>query len=126
MRLQHPTVRASSGPEPLSDVAGSIRVVELAHHCFADPVEHVFLVAHVVVERHRLDADLASDPAHRDGLEAVGIHDAERGGDDALAGQTLAFFRGSHGGSFSGDPFSKRSPMFGLTGLHRTYIVRTP
>jgi hypothetical protein len=103
-----------------------IRILELPHHRLADPVEHVFLVADVVIQRHRLDADLTSDPAHRNGLEPVRVHHAKGGGDDALAGQTFAFFRDSHGGSFSGGPFSKRSPMFGLTGLHRTHILRTP
>jgi hypothetical protein len=38
------------------------------------PCEQVVLVADVVVERHRLDADLAGDAPHRDGVEPFGVH----------------------------------------------------
>jgi hypothetical protein len=50
----------------------------------------------VVVQRHRLHADLAGHASHRHGLEAFVVHDAESRVDDAFAGEPFAGLRGSH------------------------------
>ena len=54
-------------------------VIELDH-----PVEDVVLVRHVVVERHRLDAEPAAEAAHREGLDAVLVRELDRRAEDPL------------------------------------------
>jgi hypothetical protein len=61
MRLQEATPRAGSSPAVLRPIPDGIGEFEPRHDVLADPVEQVFLVLDVVVERHRFDADLASD-----------------------------------------------------------------
>ena len=65
-----------------------------------DPVEHVVLVLDVVVEGHRLDAELAADPAHRDGVEALGVHDPQGRLDHALPREALAAVLAAVGSTF--------------------------
>jgi hypothetical protein len=66
-------------------IAVGPRIQELGEHPLADPQEQIFLVVHVVVERHRLHAELAADPAHRHGVEALLVHDPQRRVDHAVA-----------------------------------------
>ena len=89
MRLQEATPRARPSPAVLRPVLDGIGEFELRHDVLADPVEEVLLVLDVVVQRHRLDADLAGDPPHRDGLEALLVHDPESRLDHAIAGERL-------------------------------------
>ena len=42
-----------------------------------------------MVERHRLDADLARDSPHRHGIEPFLVHDAQRGLDHTVTRETL-------------------------------------
>lgn len=51
-----------------------------------EPVEQVLLVANVVVERHRGDAESFGDGAHADRLKAALLGDLERGVEHPLAG----------------------------------------
>ena len=80
----------------LRPVLGRLGEHEVAHHPIADPLEKIVLVLHVVVQRHRFDADLACHASHRHRLEPLGVHHEESGVDDAVAGQTFAWLRGSH------------------------------
>ena len=50
---------------------GSVgRLIDLAHDRLDDAVEDLVLVGHMVVERHRLDAELLAELAHAEGLDA--------------------------------------------------------
>ena len=50
-------------------------------------IDEVTLVAHVVVQRHGLDAELLRELAHADGLDAAVVGEQDRGAYDALSGQ---------------------------------------
>jgi hypothetical protein len=60
---------------------------ELLHHAFDHRVQQIVLVAHVVVQRHGLDSDLARDAAHRDRVQPLGFHQTERGLGDPVPGE---------------------------------------
>jgi hypothetical protein len=47
----------------------------------------------VVVERHRFEAELLAEPAHRQGLDPVLIDQVERGPQDAVAAEGKTGFR---------------------------------
>jgi hypothetical protein len=90
MRLQEATPRAGTSPAVLRPVLDGIGKLEPCHDVLTDPIEQVFLVLDVVVERHRFDADLASHPPHRDGVEAFLVHDPESGFHHAIAREWLS------------------------------------
>ena len=52
-----------------------------------DQRQQLVLGAHVVVERHRAGVELGGDAAHRHGVEALGVGDADRRGGDLVAGE---------------------------------------
>src|SRR5215218_61929 len=58
---------------------------QLAHHLVEHEVEQVVLRRHVVVDRHRPDAEAGGDVPHRDGLEARVVGDGQRRRDDLVA-----------------------------------------
>ena len=66
------------------------RHLDLLHHEVRDPVEDVVLARHVLVERHRLDAERLADATHRDGVDALLVGQLQGGPEDALAAQLLA------------------------------------
>ncbi len=55
-----------------------------------DAVENRIFVGHVVVERHRLDAQLLGHPSHRDGLDTTRVGNADRTLDHASSVQRLS------------------------------------
>jgi hypothetical protein len=57
---------------------------ERGEDALPDPEEQVVLVAHVVIQRHRLDAELSTDPPHRDRVEPFVVHDQQRRVDDPI------------------------------------------
>ena len=59
---------------------------DLLHH----RVEQGLLAGDVVVERHRLDAELLADPPHRDRRDPLGVRHVHRGPHDALAAERQA------------------------------------
>jgi hypothetical protein len=61
--------------------------VDLAEDDLDHAVEEVVLARDVVVERHRLDAELLREPAHRQGPEAAFVCDGDRGTQHPLAAQ---------------------------------------
>jgi hypothetical protein len=83
-----PFVRGAAGI--LTPVPGRSLEAELTHHVLGDRVEEVLLVLHVVVQRHRLDAELAPDTSHRHRLEALTVHDGEGGLHDPVPREPLA------------------------------------
>src|SRR4249919_2023746 len=121
MCLQEAAPRARAGAALLGPFASLRRELEAGHHPVADALQEVVLVPHVVVERHRLGADLAGDPAHGDRIESLGVHDVQGRLDDPVAREAFAGLRGSHG-TFT---WFRYGP--GLTGLRCTsrvtYIV---
>ncbi len=70
------------------DVGG--RRLDLADQEVGHPVEQLVLAADVVVERHRLDAELLADPPHRDRAEALRVGDGDGRAEDAVAVQRHA------------------------------------
>ena len=56
---------------------------DLLHH----RVEEGLLAGDVVVERHRLDAELLADPPHRDRRDALRVGHVDRSTHDALAAE---------------------------------------
>jgi hypothetical protein len=121
----------------LGPVAGGGGELELVHHAFGDALEDVVLVRDVVVQRHRLHAELPPDPAHGDGLETLRVHDAQRRLDDPVSGERLALpgCLGNVGLRPHVHPPSisvretfrsgKGLPVPGVDTLHRTSILRT-
>ena len=77
--------RAAPEAPPSSPAAGW--QLDLAHHDVDDLVPHVVLVRHVVVERHRLDAELLADLAHRERVDSIVVGEADGGAQDALPAQ---------------------------------------
>jgi hypothetical protein len=51
------------------------------------PVDQLDLVGHVVVERHRRDAQLVGELAHRQRLEPVAVGEGHGGLEDALSAE---------------------------------------
>src|SRR6185295_17901058 len=60
------------------------RHLDLARHRVDDPVQEVVLVGHVVVERHRLDAELLTELAHAERLEPALVGERDRRAQDPL------------------------------------------
>jgi hypothetical protein len=77
MTLQDTAPFARGAAGILTPVPGRSLEAELTHHALGDRVEEVLLVLHVVVQRHRLDAELAPDTSHRHRPEALTVHDGE-------------------------------------------------
>jgi hypothetical protein len=137
MQAEEPSPLARHRSRVVGPVVGGSGELELVHHAFGDALEDVVLVLDVVVQRHRLDAELPADPAHRDGLETLFVHDAQRRLDDPVSGERLAVprFLGDLGlGSHVHPPSipvretfrsGKRRPVPGVDTLHRTPILRT-
>ena len=62
---------------------------DLADHGVGDAVEQVLLVAHVVVERHRVEAQLLGELAHAERLDAFPVSELDRGYEQAFPAQRL-------------------------------------
>src|SRR5687767_2102413 len=63
--------------------------LDLAHHQVADAGEQVLLALHVVVDRHRLDAELAREVAHGQRGDALTIGEVHGRAQHALATERL-------------------------------------
>ncbi len=61
--------------------------LDLGEHQLGDPVHDVVLVLDVVVERHRLDAELLAELAHGERLDPACVGEGERGAQHPLSGQ---------------------------------------
>ena len=95
---------ADAPPVPQEDLAGGDRApskllapgprgvgaVELPEDDVDHRVEESLLVRHVVVERHRLDAEPPGERAHREGGEALGVGERDGGGHDGITAQSGA------------------------------------
>ena len=79
-------------------VAGD-RHLDLGPDEVDDAVEELVLVGEVVVDRHRLDAELLAELAHAEGLEAALIGDSEGGLQDELTRQGDARANSLRGGT---------------------------
>ena len=97
---------ARSRPDRLGPVAPARRELPLREHEVEHPVEQVVLVRDVAVEGHRLEAELVTEPAHRQRLDARAVGELERHAQDAVAAEW--------------DP---RLLGHGLTSLRRTRIL---
>jgi hypothetical protein len=64
--------------------------VLLADDLVEEEVEQAVLAADVAVERGGAGVELVGHAAHAEAVEAVGVEDAQRGGDDRLAGDGVA------------------------------------
>src|SRR5438874_7264726 len=64
--------------------------IDLAEDDIDHAIEHVLLVPYVVIERHRLDAELVAELAHAERLESASIGEADGGTQDPLPGQGCA------------------------------------
>jgi hypothetical protein len=78
----HPGLVLPGGARVDDVVAQHVLVQELT-----DGAQQVVLVAHVVVERHRLDAEIGTELAHAQRVEAFGVDAGERGLGDSSATQ---------------------------------------
>src|SRR5919198_690390 len=65
-------------------------LIDLAENDVDHAIEDVLLITHVVVERHRLHAELLAELAHAQGFDAVSIGEADGSFKDALPGQWRA------------------------------------
>src|SRR6478672_3079254 len=63
------------------------RSVDLGEDHVDDAVEDLALVGHVVVDRHRLDAELLREGADRQGGQAAGVGDGHSAEQDPFAAQ---------------------------------------
>ena len=63
------------------------REVDLAEYEIDDAVQDVVLVGDVVVERHRLDLELLTEPAHGERLDPARIGENQGGAQNALPAQ---------------------------------------
>jgi hypothetical protein len=70
-----------------------LRRLDLLEDEVEQPVDQIVLARHVVVERHRLDADLLGELAHAEPLDAVGVGQFERGVQHFLAVEWSALDR---------------------------------
>ncbi len=64
--------------------------VDLGEDEVDDAVDDLVLVGEVVVERHRLDAEVLAEPAHAQAIEPALVGQPEGGLEDAVAGERLA------------------------------------
>ncbi|GAA1981214.1 hypothetical protein GCM10009838_48010 [Catenulispora subtropica] len=64
--------------------------VDLAHDHVDDAVEHVLLVGDVVIEGHRLHAELVGETAHGHGVDALAVGEGGGGAQDPVPGQWCA------------------------------------
>src|SRR6202035_2914317 len=60
------------------------RQLNLAEDQIDEPIEDVLLIGDMVVERHRLDSKLLSEPAHGERLDPLGVGQNQRGAEDSL------------------------------------------
>jgi hypothetical protein len=128
--LEQPAPCPGAAPAGLLPVSCRLGEIELRHHALADAVEDVLLVLDVVVERHRLDPELAPDPTHGDGVQALRVHESKRGLDHAFPRERLAVASLGRGVDLScgpGHSFLSRSSGHGnvlATAGLTAYIVR--
>ena len=61
------------------------RTLHLGDDGLDDGIDKRILAREVVIQRHRLDAELAPEPAHTEPFEPVSIDEADCGPDDLLA-----------------------------------------
>jgi hypothetical protein len=64
--------------------------LDLRHHQLDDPLEDVVLVANVVIQRHRLHAQLLGQPAHRQRVDPARIGELHGRAQDAFAAEWSA------------------------------------
>ena len=57
----------------------------LAEDLLDHALDQVLLAVDVAVQRHRLDAELASEPPHREGVEALAVDEVEGGAEHPIA-----------------------------------------
>jgi len=69
------------------DVDPAHGVVDLADDLVGDAVEEGFLAGHVVIQRHRLGAEIFGEAAHGERLDAALVGDLDRGAQHALSAQ---------------------------------------
>ena len=77
--------------------------LQIAEHGGVQRVEQIGLVAHVVVEAHRLAAEARAEAAHGERLQPLGVDERERFGADARAAEPrrrFTFGRHAYGVSF--------------------------
>ena len=70
------TSGAQRRPPPGDGLVSRDGLRDLGHQAFGEAVEQPLLARDVVVERHRLDAQVGGDPAHRHRPESVDVRDA--------------------------------------------------
>ena len=95
--------RLPEGGRPVLVPGGHLN---LAQNQLDDPVAQVLLVGDMVVERHRLDAELLAEPAHGERVEPLLVGDPDRRAQHAVPRQRSAvlsarFGLGSHAASFN-------------------------
>ena len=69
--------------------------LEFARDQIGHAIEDVVLVDHVLVQRHRLDAERLAEPAHRDRSEAALVRHTDGGLQDPFPTERPAALRGS-------------------------------
>ena len=81
MGQQDPVRRDGPVPHRGLPVRPGRRHLDLADHQVRDAVQDRGLVGHVVIERHRLDAQLLGKPSHRQCVDAVRVSDIDGNGE---------------------------------------------
>ena len=96
------------------EVRAAHRRIHLVNNEIDHAVQNVFLVGHVVVERHGLDSELLADPAHADGVDPAFVCKSHSGAKNALPAQRRARL---------GARFVSYCHRFPPAGTHATYTV---
>ena len=77
--------RSSDGPEVVVPTARTRWQLNLREDAFDQAVKQGSLVSDVVIDRHRVDPELGTQPAHRQPLEPLFVDDPQGDGEDPLA-----------------------------------------
>jgi hypothetical protein len=93
MGAVHLPIRERNAPQPLAPRVGARRQVDLTLDQVDDGIEHLGFVRDVVVEGHRFDPECLREAAHREGFQAFGIGELDRGGEHPLARERFASHR---------------------------------
>ena len=93
-RPRVPPERLARRAHPAADLVAprrrsGIGQLDLAEHEVDQPVEDLVLVGDVVVDRHRLDAELLGQRPDRQRRQAAGVGDGERAAHDPVPAQRL-------------------------------------
>ena len=73
---------AREAPQRIGPIDLAPLALDLAGEQVGEAVEQLGAVGDVAVDRHRLDAELGSEPAHRQRLRALAVDERERGRED--------------------------------------------